>query len=167
MTTDNFFPEADYSPADTSKYTKFPIGDIKVRALSSAIVGYEYFDNENKVHRSKEPFEETPDIKQNESVKEFWAFIVYNYTTKRIQIMEINKKSMMDQVMNYIKNPDWGSPKGYDITINRKGSTKNDTKYTIVASPHNAVDPSILEQLSKTKIDLTELYVGGDPFKSE
>lgn len=162
---DNFFPDADYAPADTSKYTKFPVGDIKVRALSSAIVGYEYFDTEKKVYRSKEPFEETPGIEGD--VKEFWAFVVYNYTAKRIQIMEINKKSLMDQMMNYIKNPDWGSPKGYDLTITRKGSTKNDTKYTLVASPHKPADPKILEQFINMKIDITEMFAGGDPFSKE
>lgn len=168
MNNDNdFFPNSDYEIADTSNYTKFPVGETKFRVLSSAVIGFEYFkESDNSPVRSKEPFEERPtDIKGD--IKEFWAFIVYNYKAKRVQIAEISKKSLKEQMMNYIKNPDWGSPKNYDVTVSRKGTGMNDTKYTIVCSPPKPTDASILAQFKSMKIDLNALFAGMDPFQTD
>lgn len=161
----DFFPGDDYKVPITSNYMKLTEGNHKFRALSSAIVGYEYFNRDNKPVRSKEIFEELPnDIKQNGKINHFWAFVVYNYEAKRIQILELTQKSIQNQMQNYIKNPDWGNPKGYDITINRKGTTKNDTEYTVMPSPHKTIEPDILKKFESAKINLEALYINEDPF---
>jgi hypothetical protein len=165
-TTNDFFPEGDFPEIDTSNYMKFKKeGNHKFRALSSAIKGYEYFKADNKPVRSKTPFEDTPDMKPNGKVSLFWAFLVYNYQAKRIQILEIAQKTIREAMEGYINNPDWGSPKNYDITISRKGTTQNDTKYTVVPSPHKPLDQAILDEYAKMNIDLTALYEGIDPFQ--
>lgn len=162
---DSFFPSENYAIPETSNYMNLKAeGAHKFRVLSSAIVGYEYFNNENKPIRSRTPFEETQGIKKDGRVSHFWAFLVWNYDAKRIQILELAQKTIQTQMKAYIENPDWGNPKTYDITINRKGTTKNDTEYTVMPSPHKALDPEIQKQLENTKVDLSALYEGLDPF---
>lgn len=165
MENDDFFPSEDYKMPDTSNYLKLTEGSHKFRVLSSAVVGFKYFNTENHPVRSREEFESMPsDIKKGERIVHFWAFVVYNYETKRVQIMEISQKSIMKDMKAYIDNPDWGSPKKYDITINRKGTSKNDTEYTVMPSPHKEVDPEIVELYKSTEVDLNKLFTGDDPF---
>lgn len=168
ITKDNdyFFGSANYKVPETSNYMKLKTeGAHKFRVLSSAIVGYEYFNTNNEPVRSKDIFDETPNIKKDGKINHFWAFVVWNYESERVQILEITQKSIQQQMKAYIDNPDWGSPKGYDITINRKGTTKNDTEYTVMPSPHKPVDQKIVDKFTSMKIDLNALYIGKDPFK--
>lgn len=161
----DFFPTADYTIPDTSNYMKMKSeGAHKFRVLSSAIVGFEYFNRENNPVRSRVPFDETPGIKTDGKVNHFWAFVVWNYNSKRIQIFEVNQKTIQTQMKNYIQNADWGNPKGYDITINRKGMGKNDTEYTVMPSPHKPLDLDIAAKFQASKIDLEALFEGADPF---
>src|SRR3990167_4201981 len=116
--TDNFFPTTDYKLPETSNYMKLTEGEHTFRVLSSAIVGYMYFNNENKPIRSRTAFDEMPsDIKKDGRINHFWAFVVWNYEAKRIQILEITQKSIMLPIQSLVKNPKWGNPKNYDITI--------------------------------------------------
>lgn len=161
----NEFIPSDYKIPTTSNYMKLTEGEHTFRVLSSAIVGYEYFNSDNKPVRSKEPFEEAPsDMKSGGRINPFWAFLIWNYDAKRIQIMEITQKTIMMPLQALIKNPKWGNPRGYDITITRKGSGMQDTEYAVVPNPHTALDASIAEQFKKSTIDLELLCVGGDPF---
>lgn len=166
---DNDFLTSDYKLPVTSNYMKFMDGDNSFRVLSSAVTGYEVWDTSNKPIRSAEPFDDFPATAKvnkdgNVEIKHFWAFAVYNYEAKRIQILELTQKGIMKYMQGLIKNPKWGSPKGYDITVTRSGSGF-DTEYTTVASPHSVVDPEILEKYSKMKIDLSALFESLDPFK--
>ena len=166
---DDFFPTSDYEIPTTSNYLKFAEGDNTFRVLSSAIVGYEYWNTDNKPVRNKLSWNTVPDdIKEdkdgNIKISHFWAFIVWNYEAKRVQILEITQKGIMKYMNGLIKNPKWGSPKGYDITVNRTGSGF-DTEYTCMASPHSELDPEIAEQYAKMNINLYALYDGKDPFK--
>lgn len=166
----DFFPESDYEIPETSNYMKFQEGDNKFRVLSSAITGWEYWNTQNKPVRNKENWDVAPDdIKYEKDgsirINHFWAFVVYNYRSKRIQILQITQKGIMKYLKNLIKNPKWGHPKGYDITISKTGSGF-DTEYTYIQDPHSPVDPKIEEQFKKMQIDLEELYVGGDPFNA-
>lgn len=162
MTT--FFQDNNYKMPSTDNYMKFKEGENTFRVLSSAIVGYEYFNKENKPVRSKLPFDDTPDIKDGGEVKHFWAFCVWNYADERVQILQLTQKGIMTFMQNLISNKRWGNPQGYDITVNRTGSGMN-TEYTYMANPHSVLEDNIAEAWSKAKIDLNELYTGGDPFK--
>lgn len=162
--TNNFFGDENYKMPSTDNYMKFLEGENTFRVLSSAIVGYEYFTTENKPIRSKTPFDETPDIKKDSQVKHFWAFCVWNYADERVQILQLTQKGIMTFIQNLIQNKRWGNPQGYDITVNRTGSGLN-TEYTTMANPHSVLEDLIAEAWSKSNIDLTELYTGGDPFK--
>lgn len=165
----DFFPTDDYKVPVTSDYlNKFEQGDTTFRVMSSAIVGYVYFNKENKPIRQKEVFDSTPsDIKKDGSVKHFWAFVVWNYEAERIQILEIMQKSIMTGMKAIIDNPKWGNPKNYDITITRKGTTMNDTEYAIMPNPHTETSDEIRNAFLNKKVNLEALYDGGDPFKVE
>ena len=158
------FFENDYKLPSTDNYMKFREGENTFRVLSSAIVGYEYFTKENKPVRSKWPFDETPNIKDGGDVKHFWAFAVWNYADERVQVLELTQKSIMQNMKALIDNKRWGNPQGYDITVSRTGNGLN-TEYTLMANPHSVLEEHIAEAWAKSKIDLTELYTGGDPFK--
>ncbi len=158
------FFENDYKLPSTDNYMKFREGENTFRVLSSAIVGYEYFTKENKPVRSKLPFDETPNIKDGGDVKHFWAFAVWNYADERVQVLELTQKSIMQNMKALIDNKRWGNPQGYDITVSRTGNGLN-TEYTLMANPHSVLEEHIAEAWAKAKIDLTELYTGGDPFK--
>lgn len=160
----DFFETKDYKMPVTSNYMKFKDGENTFRVLSSAIVGYEYFSKENKPIRSRIDFDETPNIKDGGEVKHFWAFAVWNYADERIQVLELTQKGIMSYMQGLINNKKWGNPTGYDITVIKKGAGLT-TEYSEMAEPHSPLDAKIATAWSKCKIDLTELYRGGDPFK--
>lgn len=161
----SFFGEIDYSIPNTSNYMKFSEGDNTFRVLSSAIVGYEYFTNDNKPVRSKTPWDVVPsDIKKDGKIKHFWAFVVYNYESKRIQILELTQKSIMTTMQSYIKNVKWGNPKEYDFIVTKTGSGM-DTEYAITVNPKSPLDESVKARFESMKIDLNALFAGLDPFE--
>jgi len=160
----DFFPTVDYKLPETSSYLKLTEGEHNFRVLSSAIVGYQYFNDDNKPVRSETPFDETPGIKKEGRVNHFWAFAVWNYNDKKVQIMEITQKTIMAPMNALIRNPKWGNPKNYDITITRKGTGMQDTEYTLVPNPHSPLDDDIAEEYMSKKINLKALFVGSDPF---
>jgi len=168
---DSFFPDSDYQIPETSNYMRFVEGDNKFRVLSSAIVGWEYWNTNNKPVRKPENWDVVPeDIKTEKDgstrINHFWAFVVYNYNTKKIQILEVTQKGIMKYIKGLTKNIKWGNPKGYDITVNRTGSGF-DTEYTFIADPHSEIDPKIIERFEKTHINLDALFEGLDPFSVE
>ena len=79
--------------------------------------------------------------------------------------MEVTQKTIMLPLKALIDNPKWGSPKKYDITITRKGTTKNDTEYAVMPNPATPVSDEIAEAYLNTKINLEILFTGEDPFK--
>lgn len=161
---DSFFGTEDYKIPDTSNYMRFQEGENVFRALSSAVIGYEYFNTEKKPVRSKEAPDGIPsDIGKDSSVKHFWAFVVYNETAKRIQILEITQKGIMTTMQAYIKNPKWGSPKEYDFIVSKKGSGL-DTEYAVSVNPKALIDETIVKKYQDMQIDLTALFEGLDPF---
>ena len=159
MTQD--FLKKGYEPSKTpSNYFRYEDGENTIRILSSAITGFEYFNRDNKPVRSKDGFEDTPsDIKDGGKVKEFWAFVIWNYKEEKMQIMEITQKTIMAQVLALINNPKWGDVKSFDITINKSGKSL-ETQYSIMPSPKTDA-PVIYEN----NIKLEKLYDGEDPFK--
>ena len=160
----DFLPTTYEAPESESNYMRFKKeGTYTFRVLGSAIVGWEYWTKENKPVRSKTPFEDVPeDAKLNRGQfqpKHFWAFLVYDYGAKKVKILELTQKTIMGPLKAFVDNPKWGNPTGYDIAVTRRGMGLDDTEYTVIAEPHS---PSPVTTIPT--IDLTELYVGGDPF---
>ncbi len=168
----DFFPSEDYKIPSNSNYTSFIEGENTFRVLSSAIVGYEYWNTSNKPVRSKEAPETVPDDIKMETkdghsvptkVSHFWAFVVWNYNDRRVQILQLRQKSIMQGMEQYIKNPKWGSPKEYDFIVTKKGSGF-DTEYLTTVNPKSPVEESIKNQYENMSINLQALFSGADPF---
>ena len=164
----NFFPQDYEVPKAPSDYFKFEDGANKVRFLSAPIMGFVYWTMDNKPVRSKEPFDGVPSNARLDEgkfkPKHFWAAVVWNFVESRIQIMEITQASVQGPILDLASNEDWGDPREYNLTINKKGQ-KLDTEYTVQPSPKTPVPAEALAQLNATAIDLDALYRGEDPFK--
>lgn len=154
--------------AGNENYMKLVKGENRFRVLGSAIVGYEYWNTENKPVRSRTPFAQTPNIKVNDQGKEvvnyFWAFPVFDYGANKIKILQLSQKTVQLGMMNYTEDPDWGEPMGYDMSIIRT-EENGITKYAVKAFPHKPVSQEIKMAYDSMIIDLNELYKNGDPFK--
>lgn len=167
MANDTFLPE-DYIAPSTG-YMKLLDGDNIFRVLSSAVTGYEYWTTEKQPIRSKVSFTETPNIKigkdgKPEPIKHFWAFIVWNYATKAVEILEITQKGIRGSIQNLVSDEDWGNPKNYDIKVKKTGAGM-DTEYAISPKPQKEVAPEVLTALAEKPINLEALFTGGNPFE--
>ena len=166
--TNDFLPSGYEKPALSSNYSRFEEGDNKFRVLSPAIIGYEYWSNENKPIRSKEVFTETPNIKVDKNgksrINHFWAFIIWDYKEKDpgVKIMQITQNSIQEDMINIYK--DWGNPIEYDLNIVRTGKDFNNTKYTVMPLKSTDITEEMATAKAEMKIDLTKLYTGEDPF---
>ena len=142
----NWLPKNYEAPVSQGNYTKLVKGENIIRILSSAIVGWEYWTKDNKPMRSKEAFEYTPDDARLDEgrfkPKHFWAFCIWNYATKTIQIMEITQKTIQSDIKALVDNDKWGAPQGYDIAITKTG----DEVIELCEShqPHPDIKPNVV-----------------------
>lgn len=164
--SDTFLPEGYKAPS--KGYMKLQEGDNLFRILSSAIVGYEYWNNENKPIRSRTPFKTTPDIKikdgKPDPIKHFWAFCVWNYATDAVEILQLTQSSIKDNIQNLVQDADWGDPKKYDIKVSRTGSGLS-TEYSVSPKPHKEVALEIKSAYEAKTIKLEALFDGKNPFE--
>ena len=86
----NTLPDDYEVPQKPGNYFKFQDGENQFRFLSTVIVGWEGWieeDGNRKPirHKMDEPFD--PSEIDPETIKHFWAVVVWNYNQKRIQIL--------------------------------------------------------------------------------
>lgn len=165
----SFLPQK-YKVPSNSNYLKLKQGENTFRILSSAIIGYEYWNQEDRPVRSPEKFVSLPkDIKLDEKtgkpkpIKHFWAFVVWNYEEEKIQIMEVTQVTIQTAIKALVDNKKWGDPKKYDITITKTGEGMQ-TEYSVMPNPHTALIKDIDEDYKAKNINLEALYSGDDPF---
>lgn len=173
---EGFLPNGYEPPKGSSAYMRFEQGANKFLILCSALIGWEYWNVEGKPVRVKEEPKVTPkDIKLDEDgeptkVKHFWSFAVWNYESKKVQILELTQSTIMREINALVKNEDWGTPiQTYAITISKEGE-KLTTKYTITPSPAKDLPAEVgkaWEEVQKKGFDLTRLFEGGNPFSDE
>lgn len=173
---EDFIPSGYEIPKSPSKYTKFEEGkDTEILPLASIIFGFEYWNKEGKPVRIHEMPEQYPaDIRAEKDgsfkIKPFWAFPVWNFSEKMIQITQITQKTIMESIQALARNPKWGNPvKKYSITITREGEGL-DTKYTVMPNPVEAISEDIMGKwfdVQGAGFDITRLFTGGDPFTPE
>lgn len=150
------------------RYT-FPMekdSQVRIRVLSSAINGFEWFE-EGKPKRAKKAEDAPSDLGINQWGKEikpkyFWAFPVWNHNTQGVQICCITQVGIQDQIRELVNNPDWGSPFSYDITIKRTDGDK--TTYSVVPHPPKALPEEAQAEVKATKIDFEKWMNSENPF---
>lgn len=151
---------------------KLEQGDNVFRVLSSAVIGWEYWNTQNKPVRSKEAITDTPkDIRLNNDgtptkVKHFWAFVVWDYKDKTVKLLQITQASIQKAIKGYVDDADWGDPKKYDLVITRKGEGI-ETEYSIRPKPHSEISKEAQSAYESEVIDLDRVYQNENPFGSE
>jgi len=166
------FLKDDYKlPQSNQNYFKFQQGENNFRIMSSAIVGYEYWNSSNKPVRLREMWKKRPAdirIESNGSYRtnHFWAFVIWNYETNSIQIMEITQRTIQRAIKALVDNEKWGDPKSYDITITKTGEGL-ETEYSVMPNPKSEVQKEIQEKFNAKSINLEALFEGKDPFQVE
>lgn len=175
MNDKNFLPENYTVPENENagSYMKFQNGENRFRVLSSAVIGYECWKLENGKPTpvrgktadevEKKGYDRIDKFGNQQKPKHFWAFVVYNYKEKDIEILEVTQKRIMSSIQELVNDSDWGNPKNYDVVVFRKGEGM-DTEYTVQPKPAKELDKTIKEKYEKMNIDLTQLYDNGDPF---
>jgi len=162
-----FLPEGYEVPkSEGGGYMKFKAGDNKFRILSPVVMGWEYWTEAKKPVRSRTMFKTVPldaDLYTGWPAKHFWAFVVWNFEAKQVQILEITQVTVQTAMQSLIQNEDWGDPREYSVTVNRTGE-KMETKYAVLPSPAKPVPADILKAYEEKYINLDALFTGGNPF---
>jgi len=161
---DDFLPKGYEVPKSAGNYMKFEEGKNRFRVLSSAIVGYEWWVESNGSRKPSRvrTWDEAVQVGVD-PIKPFWAFVVFNYQSKKIEILEITQKGLMNSIKALIDDDEWGTPKNYDLTVTRTGKGQ-ETKYALTPSPAKELDQEIKTAYAETDIKLDKLFEGGDPF---
>jgi hypothetical protein len=181
-----FLPEDYEVPVKVGNYMKLEDGENRFRVLTPAITGYEYWVDENGNVRAKDAKpqkgdkperirkteldsgESTIPVAAAETMRHFWAFVVWNYKHEKIQIYEITQTTIQKAITAYVKNKKWGSPLEYDIVITKTktGPNPTDVEYTLLAEPKEEPEEKILTTHLATYVNLDALFDGEDPFKN-
>lgn len=160
MTT--FLPVDYKAPKTNSSYMKLAMGENKIRILSKPIMGWEdWIDNKPVRFSMDEKPASAHDPKK--PIKHFWAFIVWNYSDKQIQILQLTQASIRSSIETLCRDPDWAEPYFYDIKINKKGE-KMDTEYVVNPLPHKPIGEEIIKCFHDKPCNLMALFDGSDPF---
>lgn len=174
----SWLPEGYEIPTTSGNYTKLEVWETRIRVLSKPVIGYMYYqqgdDGKRKAIHSRIPFPKwtviNPAISKftgkAEAPQEFWAFAVWNYGLKRVEVFELTKKVIKEAILSIHMDPDYGSPETLDIKITKTGEGK-DTKYSILPSPPKPANQEILEEYEKAKINLDWLFTGDNIFWSD
>lgn len=164
-----FLPKNYEAPKSASSYMKLEEGNNKFRIVSEAVIGFEYWNENNKPVRLKEnPSEKPADIRLNEdgsyTIKHFWAFVVIDRNDlSGVKILELTQPGIMRNIEDLINSEDWGNIEDYDITINRKGKGL-ETRYTVQPSPHKPLTKEEKEMVKNSPVNLEALFYNENPF---
>lgn len=171
--SNDFLPEGYERQETAGSYMKLVDGENRFRVLSSAIVGWEWWEEDGKGNRLPERVRKVDDVpadawnrEKKDRPREFWAFAVYNYDAKAIQILELKQQGIMGDIEKLVRNAKWGSPKEYDLAIIRTktGTQAFDVEYSVMPEPKEELEAGIMQTYKDMQIDLTALYRGDDPF---
>ena len=164
----SFLPKGYSAPKAESNYLKPTDGQIKFRVISQAIVGVEYWkeeDNKKIPVRLREMPQNIPnDIQDNGEIKHFIAFTVIDRWNEKIKIFESTQVSVIKAIESIVTDVDWGEPTGYDISVTGTGQGK-ERRYSTVPCPPKELTKEEKELVKKTPIELEALFHGEDPFK--
>lgn len=152
----------DYVAPATTKgsYFKPTEEKTKIRVLGSPITGYLDWDDKTPV-RTKERPEKSFDPER--SPKHFWTFPIWDYNKEEMQIWEVTQGTIRDQ-FNALIQGERGDPRDYDLVVYKTGKDL-ETKYFVGTTPDGKTEvaPEITDVRVNTKLDLNQLYTGGNP----
>lgn len=101
--------------------------------------------------------------KFDENPKQFFALLVWNYNEGCLQILELTQSTLRQKLLTLAKDEDWGDPRKYDLKIVRNGEGL-ETFYDLTPSRHKKRSVEINDAVKNTKVDMSALFRGEDPF---
>lgn len=165
MSKITFLP-TDYSiPKASGAYMRLQEGDNRIRILSAPVIGWEDWTMDKKPVRFRRENKPSASINPDRAVKEFWAFIVWNYAEEKIQILQITQKSIKTAIDALSRDEDWGAPYFYDIKIAKTGKELN-TEYAITPMKPKPLAAGVKEAFYASRCNLEALFTNDDPFDS-
>ena len=173
LPTNYEIPSADDGYFNIKKQTE---GDYRFRIMGSPVLGNEFWitlgneggkPKKSPVRRRMNENIETSELEEGEEIHHFWAYVIWNYGAKKIQIMEITQKGIMQGIKGYTRKEKWGSPvgtNGYDIVVTKTGAGM-ETRYAVTVEPKEKLTPEIMKAYDTTTVNLEALFSNDDPFK--
>ena len=163
---ESFLPEGYKVPESTNGFMKFGAGDNKFRFLTKPVMGMSFWKDEDG---KRVPYRvragETMDLSgvdPKEKPRHFWAAVVWDYQADDVMLLEISQINILRAIASYAQNPKWGTPKGYDLVVNRTGDTKETTKYFVAAEPKEALPQDIVDTFAQYDVNLDAFFDGGN-----
>ena len=87
-----------------------------------------------------------------------WGNVVWNYDENKAQAYGYTK-TIVNRVQELEGDGDWGDVREYDVKVARKGSTKEDTEYSLTPSPKS--EPLTADQIAACEaLDLFKMFKG-------
>lgn len=160
------FLKEDYEiPKSKGLYAKLEDGDNKFIILGSVVLGWSYWNTEDNCIRMQEEPKATPDdigvdkkTGKQKKVQHFWAFPVYNLSTKTVQILEITQKRLMKALQDLSRDTDWGDPVlNYQVTIKKSGSG-TDTTFQALPVPFKGDIEEVKQAYEESDIDMSKYF---------
>ena len=150
--------------ATKGKYTKIKEGSIRLR-LFNYVEGWEYWteeDGKKTPCRTREIMDVPSECRKE--AKKFFAFVVWNYESEQTEIWSITQKTIISPLVNLYQDEDWGKAESlsdFDILVTRKGTTLEDTEYSVTPKPKTEFKGEL------GLVNLEALFRNGDPFSTE
>lgn len=169
MSNESFIPQDYEAPSSGGGFTKLEQGENRFRILSSPLLMWVVWADKKCTRIIYKGDANKPDKPsgENASVKHAWGLIVWNYQTNAVEVLELDKQTLITPLTSYAKDKDWGHPKNYDVIFKKEGSGKDGTKYSFIAKPHSPPSQEIIDAFVENPIDLNQLLIeGGNPFLS-
>lgn len=158
---DDFLP-ADYKPPSGDRF-EFNDGENRVRILTSPTMGYIAWTDDKKPIRIKQS--ETFSFSPKDRARFFWYMLVWNYEVEAIQLWDLTQSTIRKAIESLNHNKEWGSPKDYDLIINKEGSGM-DTKYQVMPNPKSDLPKGVKEKIEKCTLNYTDIYSDSKSFQA-
>lgn len=158
-----YLPKGYEAPAAANNFMKIETGPNRFRIMSEVLIGWKGWKDGKPFRRAGEEKninDDEVDIDDKfgtgkPRVNPFWAFVVWDYNTKKIEILELTQVTIIRPLVEYINGDEWGDPREYDLEI-----TKEDTKpvkYSVKPFPHKEVADAITDAFGDSELDVQDL----------
>lgn len=161
----SFLPKNYKAPAGSGNFMKFQDGENRFRILSEAKIGWEGWKDgqpfrREGIERNINDDEVDTDSKYGKpkpKINHFWAFMVYDYTDKKIKILSLTQKTIMKGIEALVNDADWGDPVKYDISVakTKKGER---TTYSIKSYPPKPIAKEVIALQKESELDIEDLF---------
>ena len=155
-----------------SRYTKITKDGIRIRLLGKPLTGHSVWiqeEDKSKPVRTNGDASALPPDKDGNPPSQFWAFKVYNFTTKQVEVFETTLKTVMGRLKSLDEDEEYGGDVSkLNLRVKKTGSGR-DTKYEVDALPDSTFPEEVIHVCRDEckKIDLQKLLKGESPFADE